>query len=266
MRRCPRIAKCAGISLPVAGLIIAVAFSTTNSLAQSGSTCAEASDDFRFRHDCRYDDDPDCPWCDLSGSWTPHSPQEFSTRLSDQDTLLFLSYGISAGLAAEIDAATWQNPVFGGLTAATRQSFATLWHVHRYEERVLRTDLVPYFETVLPAEQRFGAQACDDCEFTLSMGLVWGYRWSTLSGRMSADTASIKRDVPPEYGFRFLHQASPRWRYVLALDHDSDTLDVVGEAMWQIRPDAYLSLAADIADYDLLSWPPSDFKLHFSFD
>jgi hypothetical protein len=202
-------------------------------------------------------------------------PREYATDLTDQDVLLFMTYGLGSRLAADIDATMWQNPSFSPdqhwlLTnrRAPQQTFALQWRTERFQDRRNRVHMMGYLETVLPVDQPLASSSCHDCEFTLALGMVWGYRWSTISGRMSTDTVSsdaADTDHSSNYGFQFLHDASPRWRYLLAVGREQDTLDVVGEALWRIRPDAYVSLTTGISDVNASAASNSDLKLYFSF-
>lgn len=238
-----------------------------------------AQDEF----DCRANGDEQSYWdgcmsrsqADQHPAFALQAPREYTAGLTDQDVLLFMTYGLGNRLAADINTAVWHKPSFGPtrhrlLTdrRLPQQTFALQWHTDRFQDRRNRADLMGYLETVLAVDQPLASSSCHDCEFTLALGMVWGYRWSTISGRVSTDAASsdaAETDHSPSYGFQFLHDASPRWRYVLAVGHEKDTLDVIGEAQWRIRPDAYVSLTTGFSDLDSSAASNSDLKLHFSF-
>lgn len=260
------------IPATVATLLIAYSlYLTPVTRAQTEVDCDTLIEDGSYWRGCRFTptgtNERYCIGCSVYPPVIRPGRRLHSADLSDQDVLLFLAYGLSDGLSEEIHTSLWQHQ---SLTRARRivepeHLFTLRWHSSRFEERRRRTDLSSFLTTVLSSELLRESAPCHRCEFTLAMGLVWGYRWSTVSGRVAAQGDIDHLALTPNYGFRFMHRASPKWRYVLEVARDSKTLDLVGKAQWRIRPDAYLSVTSGRQELGSLAAQRSDLSLDFSF-
>ena len=261
--------------LVTTALVVFASFSLERGAwAQTELDCRMLDRDISYWRGCRDSSvqitDPYCVGCGMSMPSIPPTRRQYATALTQQDVLLFLAYGLSDRLTTQINDSLWQRQ---SLTPTPRRQdreslqpvFSLHWRGDHFEAPQ-RADLMGYLATVVPAEQLPLAADCDDCEFTMAMGMIWGYRWSTLSGRLSGESGSHELGRAPNYGFSFMHRASPKWRYLLAVGRDDEAVDLLGSAQWRIRPDAYVSFTAGLDERQSLAGSQSDMKLHFSFE
>jgi hypothetical protein len=82
-----------------------------------------------------------------------------------------------------------------------------------------------------------------DWEIIQGFGLTRGFRFGTLTGRVSASyTAEDKAVIFGEYALEYLKRIGPRWRGVLAMEGEQDEAAAIAELQWEFSPRALLKL------------------------
>ena len=175
-------------------------------------------------------------------------------ELTEHEALIFLSYGISENVAFELESALYssatqrkapgdtsavpsrlQESGFGDTQAEIR------WRWWKEDER--RPEFWSYFEAVFPFQRDRVLIGTQDWELIQGFGLTRGFRWGTLTGRVSASyTAEDKTVIFGEYALEYLKRTSPKLRWVLVVEGEQDEVALIGEAQWQLSPRAFLKL------------------------
>jgi hypothetical protein len=173
---------------------------------------------------------------------------------TEHEGLIFLSYGISENVAFELESALYSSATlrkapddtsavpsrlkesgFGDTQAEIR------WRWWKESER--RPELWSYFEAVFPFQKNRVLIGTQDWELIQGFGLTRGFRFGTLTARVSASySAEDKTVIFGEYALEYLKRLSPKWRAVLAMEGEQDEAALIGEAQWQIAPRAVLKL------------------------
>lgn len=180
--------------------------------------------------------------------------QDYLGRTVEHEALLFLGYGISDRLALEIEAAVYTKGTFDKApddpsAVPSRLEESGLGDVDlqlRFrwtEETEDRPYMYSFLEVTPPLQRNKVLIGTQDLEAAVGFGVIRGYRWGTITGRMAIawDGGDSKLDFG-EYAFEYLKRLSPRWRVVAALEGETDEVSVIGEAQWFFRPNAFLKL------------------------
>jgi hypothetical protein len=180
--------------------------------------------------------------------------EDFLGKQTENEALIFLSYGFTDRLAVEFEAALWasselqKSPVDpsampdrieeSGLGDVESQ-IRWIWS----KETATRPMLYSFFEVVFPLQKDKLILGTQDWETALGFGVVRGFRWGTLNGRLAAKYDAEDGQVEVgEYAIEYLRRTSPRWRWVATLEGEDDELSLIGEAQWTITPHATLKL------------------------
>ena len=82
-----------------------------------------------------------------------------------------------------------------------------------------------------------------DWEFAIGGGIIKGYRWGTINGRISIGYERAEDEVElSEYAFEYLKRVSPEWRLIATLEGEDDELSLIGEAQWFFSEGSFLKL------------------------
>lgn len=102
-------------------------------------------------------------------------------------------------------------------------------------------EVFSFVEFVFPFQKSRHLIGAQDWEGGIGIGAIKGFGWGTLTAR-----ASIAYDEgvfePGEFALEYLKRVSPRWRYVAALEGESDELSFIGEAQYSFSRHAFLKL------------------------
>jgi hypothetical protein len=100
-----------------------------------------------------------------------------------------------------------------------------------------------FFEVTPPLQTGKILLGTQDWETSLGFGVIRGYRWGTITGRVAIawDAADSKFDLG-EYAFEYLKRISPRWRFVATLEGETDEVSLIGETQWFFSRVAVLKL------------------------
>lgn len=174
--------------------------------------------------------------------------------LIEHEGLIFLSYGVSHRVALELESALYSDAT---LHRAPSDTSAVPRRIHEsgfgdtqaeirwrwVDETAGRPELWGYFEAVFPFQKNRKLIGTSDWELVPGVGATKGFRWGTLTARMSGTYDAEGSDfVFGEYALEYLKRVTPRWRWVLAFEGEQDEAAVIGEIQWQIAPRALLKL------------------------
>jgi hypothetical protein len=166
---------------------------------------------------------------------------DFFGKLTEYEYLLYVSYGFSDGLSFELegslhtsatlekapeDTSALPDPLkesgVGDIQAELR------WRWSAEGER--RPEMFSWVEVVFPNQRDKVLIGTQDWEYELGFGVVKGHRWGTLTGRVAL---SYEQDEGQfgfgEYAVEYLKKLSPTWRFVGALEGESDELSAIFE-------------------------------------
>lgn len=169
------------------------------------------------------------------------------------EAVLFVAYGVTEDLAVELEGELYvrqtlerapddttsglpdrlEESGLGEIEAQVRWRFA--------RETATRPELYSNLEVTFPVQGDdkvlIGAS---DWEVAVGLGVVKGYRWGTLTSRLSAGYDGGEGEVElGEYAVEYLKRLSQSWRWVAALEGEDDELSLVLEAQWHVSPRAY---------------------------
>ena len=116
------------------------------------------------------------------------------------------------------------------------------WRWHK--ESQTRPELFSYFEAVLPHSQEKLLIGTPGWEMSLGTGVVKGFRWGTLTGRVAVEysEASSSHFDLGEYAVEYLKRLSPRWRIYVGLEGAQDELSLITEVQWHLSRNVFVRL------------------------
>ena len=180
--------------------------------------------------------------------------QDFRAKGTEHEALLFLSYGLSDNVAIELESALYTSAT---QHKAPEDSSAVPAELHEsgfgdtqaelrwrwWKETDSRPEFWSYFEVTFPFQKNRRLIGTQDWELTQGFALTRGFRFGTLTTRVSAGyQAEEKAFAFGEYALEYLKRLSPRWRAVLAVEGEQDEVAAIAEAQWQLAPGALLKL------------------------
>jgi hypothetical protein len=180
--------------------------------------------------------------------------KDFNGKLVEREALLYLAYGISDRLAVELEGALYAKTTFEKAPddpsdLPARFSESGLGDVEGQlrwrwrEETASRPELYSFLEVVFPLQRDKVLIGTQDWEGALGFGLLRGYRWGTIGGRLAlAWDGEDGRAELGEYAVEYIKRASPRWRFVTVLEGESAEVSLIDEAQWSFSPHAFLKL------------------------
>lgn len=180
--------------------------------------------------------------------------QDYRGENTEHEALIFLSYGISENVALELESALWTTvtqhkapddtsavPVkmkesgFGDTQAELRWRW--------WKEDAHRPELWSYLEITFPFQRSRRLIGTQDWEIIQGIGLTRGFRFGTLTGRLSASwSAEENKLATGEYALEYLKKVSPKWSIYVGVEGEEDEVAAIGEAQWRISPRAVLKL------------------------
>jgi hypothetical protein len=173
---------------------------------------------------------------------------------AEQEYLLYFGYGFTDRLAVELEVALYATTSFdkapddpSSVPAQIEESglgdvdMQLRWRWAA--ETPHRPEMYSFFEVTPPLQKNDVLIGTQDWEASLGFGVVRGYRWGTITGRVAIawDGADSKLDLG-EYAVEYLKRVSPRWRFVATLEGETDEVSLIGEAQWFFSSFAFLKL------------------------
>jgi hypothetical protein len=181
------------------------------------------------------------------------STQEYRGRYHANEGILFVAYGITNRLAIEFEAAI----ISARLTKAPNDNSALANELQesglsdvegqvrwRWNfENESSPEFFNYFEFVLPTGKKNSLIGTSDWEFKLGAGLIKGFSWGTITGRLAVDYIASESTLQiGEYAFEYLKRLSENFRIFLMLEGSEDEISMVPEIQWHISESVFLKL------------------------
>jgi len=180
--------------------------------------------------------------------------KDFLGKTTEQEYLIFLAYGISERLAVELETAVYAKTTFDKAgddpsNVPSRMEESGLGDVDMQlrwrwkEETESRPEMFSFLEVTPPFQESRVLIGTQDWEAALGFGVVRGYHWGTITGRVTLAYDGQDNSVEPgEFAFEYLKRTSSRWRFVATLEGESDEVSLIGEAQWFFSDRAFLKL------------------------
>jgi hypothetical protein len=180
--------------------------------------------------------------------------EDFLGELVEHEYLLFFAYGLSDRLAVELEGAVYTTATFdkapddpSAVPARLEESglgdveTQVRWRLR--EETADRPEMFTFLKVVFPFQKDKVLIGTPDWEGELGFGMIRGYRWGTITGRVTVAWDGEDQKVElGEYAFEYLKRTSPRWRFVATIEGESEDVSVIGEAQWFFSERAFLKL------------------------
>lgn len=180
------------------------------------------------------------------------SSVDYRGRFRASEGILFFGYGLGPDLAIEFEAAvisaelrTSPADTSSARPARVRESGLgdvegqIRWRLQR--ESATRPELYTFFETVFPLQRTRHIIGTQDWEFAAGFGLTRGYRWGTMTFRVSAEYADRQVDAG-EYAIEYMKRLSA-WRVIAAVEGTQvDEVALLTEIQWHFNPHAILKV------------------------
>lgn len=169
--------------------------------------------------------------------------------------LLFLAYGLTDDLAVEFEVALYERKTLkkapddltSGLPDEIRESgFGELetqirWRLSR--ETASRPEFFTFLEVGYPLQKDKKIIGIQDWEGGFGLAMVKGFRWGTLTPRISVEYERAERSAEfGEWALEYLKRVSEAFRVVVTAEGESDEVSLIGELQWHFHPRAFLKL------------------------
>lgn len=202
--------------------------------------------------------------------------EDFRGRYRASEGLIFLGYGLSDRVAAEIEAsvitATLKKSPQDPSTMPARFHESGLGDVEGQlrvrwaKESERRPEVYTFFETAAPLQKNKSLIGTQDWEFTLGAGLTKGFTWGTVTVRAAAEYLREEGNVDiGEYAVEYLKRLSPHWRIYLGVEGEQDEVSLIPEAQWHVTDSIFIKLNSAFAlSSKATDWAP-EVGIVFSF-
>ena len=182
-----------------------------------------------------------------------NSTDELRGKYVAHEGLIFLAYGLSDRLALEFEAGiisaeltkAANDPTIppnkiseSGLSDVEGQ---VRWRWNFENEET--PEFFNYFEYVFPTGKENSLIGTSHWEFKLGAGAVKGFRWGTMTARLSVeyDTGENKLGSG-EYALEYLKRISRRFRVFAMIEGTEDEIALIPEIQWFISPSIILKV------------------------
>jgi hypothetical protein len=169
------------------------------------------------------------------------SEDHFAT-LTENEGLLFLAHAITDRLEVEVEGALYSDATFEKApddfsAVPNRIKESGLGDVEGQvrwrwsEESAHRPEMFSFLEIVLPLQKDRLLIGTQDWEYTLGFAAIKGFRFGTLTGRVSLfyDGADQQLEAG-EYAIEYLKRVSPNWRLLAAVEGETDEIQMILQA------------------------------------
>lgn len=180
--------------------------------------------------------------------------EDFLGEVVEQEYLLFLSYGISDRMSAELEGAVYTTASFD---KASDDPSNVPSHIEESglgdidmqlrwrwkEETEDRSEMFSFLEATPPLQSEDVLIGTQYWEAAFGFGMIRGHRWGTIAWRVSlAFDGEDRQFEPGEFAVEYLKRTSDRWRFVGTLEGESDEISLIGEAQLFLGPRAFVKL------------------------
>ncbi len=202
---------------------------------------------------------------------------EFMGTLVEDEYLLFLAYGISHWVHIELEGALYTKGTFetapddpsdlpdsiveSGLGDVESQ---LRWRWNK--ETAKKPEYYSFVEVVFPLQPDNVVVGTSDWEYAVGFGLIKGFSWGTLNGRVSLKYDEVDGQVEAgEFAVEYLKRLSPKWRMVGTLEGEDDEISLIGEAQWFINRRTYFKFNCGVGLSDKAPDIAPEVGIMFSF-
>jgi len=179
--------------------------------------------------------------------------QDFTGRYRAVEGLMFFSYGFNDRLAIELEAAAIHASLEkaandpSAMPAKLEESGPGDWQVELdwrvAFETATRPEVFTFFELTPPSNINQPLIGTPGWEYRVGVGLIRGYRWGTVSARVSGAYAQDEGVFElGDYAVEYLKRVSQRWRVYGGVEGEQDEVELIGEAQWIASERWYLRL------------------------
>ncbi len=178
--------------------------------------------------------------------------EDFLGELTTHEFDLYLGYGLTDRIALELEGQLYTTATFKkapeDLSAVPDEikesGVGEIESQLRYrltKESEHRPEVFSFLEIAYPFQNNDVLIGVQDWQGELGFGAIKGFRWGTLSARMSLayEDGGLQGG---EFALEYLKRLSPRWRVVLAFEGEGEDLSIISEAQWFFSRTAYLKL------------------------
>jgi hypothetical protein len=178
--------------------------------------------------------------------------QDYLGELTTHEFDLYLGYGLTDRIALELEGQLYTTATFKkapeDLSAVPNQikesGVGEIESQLRYrwtKESERRPEFFNFLEIAYPFQKNDVLIGVQDWQGELGFGAIKGFRWGTLTARMSLayEDGGLQGG---EFALEYLKRITPRWRVVLAFEGEGEDLSFITEAQWFFSRTAYLKL------------------------
>jgi hypothetical protein len=184
--------------------------------------------------------------------------QDYRGRYRASEGLVFVAYGFTEWLAAELEAAVIDATLEtapedrSGIPARIHESglgdvegeLRARWV--RENERL--PEVFSFFEAVAPFQKDKKLIGTQDWELKLGSGLTKGFSWGTVTVRAAVEYVQEEGKVDlGEYAVEYLKRISPRWGVYLGVEGEQDEVSLIPELQWHLADTVLVKLNSAFA-------------------
>ena len=184
--------------------------------------------------------------------------QDYRGKYRASEGLVFVAYGFTDWLAAELEAAVIEATLetapedHSGIPARIHESglgdvegeLRARW----VRESGHRPEVFSYFEAVAPFQKDKELIGTQDWELKLGSGLTKGFSWGTVTVRAAVEYVQEEGKVDlGEYAVEYLKRISPRWGIYLGVEGEQDEVSLIPELQWHLNDTALVKLNSAFA-------------------
>ena len=134
------------------------------------------------------------------------------------------------------------------------------------QETAKKPEYYSFVEVVFPLQPDNVVVGTSDWEYAVGFGLIKGFSWGTLNGRVSLKYDEVDGQVEAgEFAVEYLKRLSPKWRMVGTLEGEDDEISLIGEAQWFINRRTYFKFNCGVGLSDKAPDIAPEVGIMFSF-
>jgi hypothetical protein len=181
------------------------------------------------------------------------NPNDFRGRYRASEGLIFLGYGLTENLALELEAAVIDatqdkasddpSTMPASLSESGLGDVQTQFDFRWLRETESRPEAFSYLEVVYPLNKDKVLIGTSDWEFKFGTGVVKGFGWGTLTGRVAGEYSRAEKKAElGEMAVEYLKRLSPSWRAYLGVEGTQDEVELITEMQWHLSRRAFVKL------------------------
>lgn len=182
---------------------------------------------------------------------------DFLGKIEEHEFGLFIAYGLSEDMALEFEAILYGDITFdkalndttSGIPSRIKESGLGAvetnfrWRLRRETED--QSELWVNFEVEYPLQKDKLLLGASDWEFSVGIGWVKGYRWGTITPRISVTYDRSESEVElGEYAVEYLSKESDDFRWVSTLEGEDSDISLIFETQWRIDKNSFWKIGS----------------------